>query len=60
MRLALRTLPIRLRVWSFEKVKSIKNSTRFKTNTIGFYAINGESVEGFLENSKAESIVSFL
>jgi hypothetical protein len=49
-----------VRVWCFEKVKSIKNSTRFKTNTTGFYAINGESVEGFLENSKAESIVSFL
>ena len=49
-----------VRVWSFGKVRSIKNTTRFKTNTIGFYAINGESVEGFLENSKAESIASFL
>jgi transposase len=49
-----------VRVWSFGKVRSIKNTTRFKTNTIGFYAIRGESVEGFLENSKAESISSFL
>jgi transposase len=49
-----------VRVWSFGKVRSIKNTTRFKTNTIGFYAIRGESIEGFLENSKAESIASFL
>lgn len=49
-----------VRVWSFGKVRSIKNTTRFKTNTIGFYAIRGESVDGFLENSKAESISSFL
>jgi transposase len=49
-----------VRVWSFEKTRSIKNTTRFKANTIGFYAISGESVEGFLENSKAESIASFL
>jgi len=44
----------------FEKVRSIKNSTRFKANATGFYALRGESVEGFLENSQAQSIVSFL
>lgn len=49
-----------VRVWSFEKVMSIKNTTRFKANTIGFYALREKSVERFLENSKAESIVSFL
>ena len=49
-----------VRVWRFGEVRSIKNTTRFKTNTIGFYAVKGESVEGFLENSKAESIASFL
>ncbi len=49
-----------VRVWSLEKVRGIKNTTRFKTNTIGFYALRGESVEGFLANSQAQSIVSFL
>jgi len=49
-----------VRVWSFGKVRSVKNTTRFKANTIGFYPIRGESVEGFLENSKAESIATFL
>ena len=49
-----------VRVWSFGKVRSIKNTTRLKTNTIGFYAISGESVGAFLENSKSESIADFL
>ena len=49
-----------VRVWSFGKVRSIKNSTKFKTNTIGFYAIKGESVKEFLDDSKKESIANFL
>jgi transposase len=48
-----------VRVWSLEKVKIIKNSTKFKTNTIGFYAIKGESAQKFLDDSKAESIAGF-
>jgi transposase len=48
------------KVWSFEKVRSIKNTTKFNTNTIGFYAIKGNSVNEFLENSKAPSIACFL
>jgi len=47
-------------VWSFEKVQSIKNTTKFNTNTIGFYAIKGNSASKFLEDSKAPSIASFL
>ncbi len=42
------------------KIRSVKNTTKFKTNAIGFYAIKGNSVKAFLENSKAESIASFL
>jgi len=52
--------PNTARVWSFMKVKSIKNTTKFKTNTIGFYAIKGESVKVFLDDSKKESIANFL
>ncbi len=52
--------PNTVRVWSFGKVRSIKNSTKFNTNTIGFYAIKGESVKEFLDNSKKESIADFL
>src|SRR5512134_1416639 len=44
-----------VRVWSFEKSpKVIKNTTHFKSNTIGFYAIVGNSVRSFLEDSKKE------
>jgi transposase len=52
--------PNTVRIWSFEKVRNIKNSTKFKSNTIGFYAIKGESTKGFLDNSKKESIANFL
>ena len=43
-----------------DAILEIKNTTKFKTNTIGFYAIKGESVKEFLENSKKESIASIL
>lgn len=49
-----------VKVWSFERVRSIKNTTKFNTNTIGFYAIKGKSVSKFLNDSKATSIASFL
>jgi transposase len=49
-----------VKVWSFEKVRSIKNTTKFNTNTIGFYSIKGNSVSKFLDDSKAPSIASFL
>jgi transposase len=49
-----------VKVWSFEKVRSIKNTTKFGTNTIGFYAIKGNSISKFLEDSKAPSIAGFL
>jgi len=52
--------PNTVRVWSFKKVRSIKNTAKFKTNTIGFYAIKGESLKCFIDNSKKESIESFL
>jgi hypothetical protein len=49
-----------VKVWSFERVRSVKNTTKFNTNTIGFYAIKGNSVSKFLDDSKAPSIASFL
>lgn len=48
-----------VRVWSFGKVRSVKNTTKFKANTVGFYPIRGEAVKMFLEDSKAESIAAF-
>ncbi len=50
-----------VRVWSFEKNPVVdKNTTHFKSNTIGFYALQGVSVHAFLARSKEESVVGFL
>jgi transposase/ribosomal protein L19 len=49
-----------VKVWSFERVRSIKNTTKFNSNTIGFYAIKGNSISKFLDDSTAPSIASFL
>jgi transposase len=49
-----------VRVWSFERNPvMIKNTDHFKSNTIGFYAIEGHSHPAFLANSQA-SIQAFL
>lgn len=53
--------PNTVRVWSFESSPVLdKNTLHFKSNTIGFYAIQGVSVQNFLPNSKEESIIDFL
>lgn len=49
-----------VRVWSFERIRAIKNTTKFDANTIGFYAIKGNSVKDFIQDSKAPSISRFL
>jgi transposase len=49
-----------VRVWSFGKPEILKNTKRIRSNTIGFYAIRGESISGFLESSKAPNIAKFL
>ena len=38
----------------------MKNTTRYKTNAIGFYAIQGQSVNDFLPDSTQESVQAFL
>ena len=47
-------------MWSFNKPVVKKNTTKIKANTFGFYAINGESVVDFKEDSKKESVCEFL
>ncbi len=48
------------RLWSFSKAVVRKNTTRLRANTFGFYAINGNSVIDFKENSKKEAVCEFL
>lgn len=48
------------RVWHFEKAVIHKNTAKLKANAIGFYAIVGHSVQGFLEHSTHDAIAEFL
>jgi transposase len=48
------------RVWSFGKALIVKDTTKYRANTFGFYAPFGRSIVGFKENSKKESVCSFL
>lgn len=49
-----------VRMWSFRKPIMCKNTTKLKANSFGFYALNGNSVIDFKENSKTESVCDFL
>ena len=49
-----------VRVYSFGKAISVKDTTKYRANTFGFYAPGGVSIAEFMENSKKESVCSFL
>jgi transposase len=46
--------------WSFGRPEVWKNTTKFKANTFGFYALNGVSVVDFMPRSKKEDVCCFL
>jgi transposase len=50
-----------VRVWHIRRHVSVeKDTTKYKANAIGFYAIHGVSTGDFLPNSKSEAILDFL
>ena len=49
-----------VRMWSFRRPEKIRNTTKYRANTFGFYTINGNSVIRFYENSRKEDVCSFL
>lgn len=49
-----------VRVWTTGHPEITKNTTKLKSNTIGFYAIDGQSFEESMEDSTAASIVKSL
>ena len=49
-----------VRFWSFGKALVVKDTSKYRANTFGFYAPFGRSVVGFKEDSKKESVCSFL
>jgi transposase len=49
-----------VRFWHFGHGDIVKNTSKYKSNTIGFYAVHGDSALDFLPDSKKESIMAFL
>jgi putative transposase len=47
------------RILSFEKPVIYKNTTKYKANAFGFYALNGASVINFKDHSKKEDVCEF-
>ena len=47
-------------MWSFRKPEKIRNTTKYRANTFGFYTINGNSVIRFYDNSRKEDVCLFL
>lgn len=48
------------RLWSRGNPTLVKNTSKFRANTFGFYSINGCSVLEFHEHSKKEDVCEFL
>ena len=46
--------------WGFEKPMVVRDTTKYKANTFGFYALGGVCVVEFRENSKKENVCGFL
>ena len=57
---SLQTIANTQRFWSFGHPTLVKNTTKFRANTFGFYSINGCSVLEFHEHSKKEDVCEFL
>ena len=49
-----------MRLWSFHKPVIIKDTSKYRANTFGFYSINGKSTVDFQDHSKKENVVNFL
>jgi transposase len=49
-----------VRVWNFGHADIIKDTSKHKSNAIGFYALQGNSVLDFLDNSKKKAVTEFL
>ncbi len=49
-----------VRLWSFRKPEIIKDTSKYRANTFGFYSLNGNSAVVFQDHSKKENIILFL
>ena len=49
-----------VRLWSFNKPGIVRDTSKYRANTFGFYSINGKSVVRFHDHSKKGNIILFL
>lgn len=49
-----------VRLWSFSKPEIVKDTSKYRANTFGFYSLNGKSVVDFQDHSRKENIIFFL
>ena len=49
-----------VRLWSFRKPEIIKDTSKYRANTFGFYSLNGNSVVDFQDHSRKDNIIFFL
>ena len=49
-----------MRIWSFHKPEIVKDTSKYRANTFGFYSLNGNSVVDFQDRSRKENVVAFL
>ena len=49
-----------VRFWSFDKPVMVKDTSKYRANTFGFYALNGKSVIQFHDRSRKEHVCRFL
>ena len=50
----------RVLVYTKDKSKIIKNPRKYRVNTVGFQAINGNSLLKFIDNSKIVSMIQYI
>jgi len=48
------------RFWSFGKPRMIRNTSRYRANTFGFYPVNGKETIEFMERSTSKHVCEFL
>lgn len=49
-----------MRVWSFHKPEIVKDTSKYRANTFGFYSLNGNNVVDFQDHSRKENVVAFM
>jgi len=47
-------------LWPFNKQEIIKDTSKYRANTFGFYSFNGKSVVDFQDHLRKENVIAFI